>query len=31
LAMTKLETLGFEIDTLTVEQIEYLSDYTAGT
>jgi adenosylhomocysteinase len=31
LAMTKLETLGFEIDTLTSEQIAYHSDYTAGT
>ncbi|MEE2759373.1 MAG: adenosylhomocysteinase [Candidatus Thermoplasmatota archaeon] len=31
LAMTKLATLGFEIDTLTPEQIEYHSDYTAGT
>jgi adenosylhomocysteinase len=31
LAMTKLSTLGFEIDTLTTEQIAYHSDYTAGT
>ena len=31
LAMTKLGTLGFEIDTLTPEQIAYHSDYTAGT
>ena len=31
LAMTKLATLGFEIDTLTPEQIAYHSDYTAGT
>jgi adenosylhomocysteinase len=31
LAMTKLATLGFEIDTLTDEQIAYHSDYTAGT
>ena len=31
LAMTKLETLGFEIDTLTSDQIAYHSDYTAGT
>ena len=31
LAMTKLSTLGFEIDTLTPEQIAYHSDYTAGT
>tara|TARA_Y100000588_G_scaffold378386_1_gene458794 strand:- start:279 stop:1055 length:777 start_codon:yes stop_codon:yes gene_type:complete len=31
LAMTKLATLGFEIDTLTAEQIAYHSDYTAGT
>ena len=31
LALTKLETLGFKIDKLTAEQIEYLSDYTAGT
>jgi len=31
LAMTKLATLGFEIDTLTSEQIAYHSDYTAGT
>jgi adenosylhomocysteinase len=31
LAMTKLSTLGFEIDTLTAEQIAYHSDYTAGT
>ena len=31
LAITKLTTLGFEIDTLTQEQIAYHSDYTAGT
>lgn len=31
LATTKLSTLGFEIDTLTAEQIAYHSDYTAGT
>ena len=31
LAKTKLETLGFEIDDLTADQIEYLSDYTIGT
>ena len=31
LAMTKLATLGFEIDVLTEEQIAYHSDYTAGT
>ena len=31
LAMTKLATLGFEIDTLTEEQIAYHSDYTAVT
>jgi len=31
LALTKLSTLGFEIDTLTTEQIAYHSDYTAGT
>ena len=31
LAMKKLATLGFEIDTLTDEQIAYHSDYTAGT
>ncbi len=31
LAITKLTTLGFEIDTLTAEQIAYHSDYTAGT
>jgi adenosylhomocysteinase len=31
LAMTKLDTLGFEIDALTAEQIAYHSDYTAGT
>ena len=31
LASTKLATLGFEIDTLTAEQIAYHSDYTAGT
>ena len=31
LAITKLTTLGFEIDTLTPEQIAYHSDYTAGT
>lgn len=31
LAIKKLTTLGFEIDTLTEEQIAYHSDYTAGT
>jgi adenosylhomocysteinase len=31
LATTKLATLGFQIDTLTDEQIAYHSDYTAGT
>lgn len=31
LANTKLETLGFEIDELTAEQIAYATDYTAGT
>mgnify|MGYP001166541023 FL=1 len=31
LAKTKLETLGFEIDVLTADQIAYLSDYTIGT
>ncbi len=31
LAKTKLETMGFEIDYLTDAQIEYHSDYTAGT
>ncbi|MFL2976671.1 MAG: adenosylhomocysteinase [Candidatus Thalassarchaeaceae archaeon] len=31
LAKTKLETMGFEIDSLTNEQIAYHSDYTAGT
>jgi adenosylhomocysteinase len=31
LATTKLATMGFEIDTLTEEQITYHSDYTAGT
>ena len=31
LAKTKLETMGFEIDSLTDNQIEYHSDYTAGT
>ena len=31
LATTKLSTLGFEIDALTEEQIEYLDDYNAGT
>ena len=31
LAKTKLETMGFEIDSLTGEQIAYHSDYTAGT
>ena len=31
LAMKKLGTLGFEIDTLSAEQIAYHSDYTAGT
>ena len=31
LAKTKLKTLGFEIDDLTADQIEYLTDYTVGT
>jgi adenosylhomocysteinase len=30
-ASTKLETLGFSIDELTQEQIDYATDYTAGT
>ena len=31
LATTKLSTLGFEIDSLTQEQVDYLDDYNAGT
>ena len=31
LATTKLATLGFEIDSLTREQVAYLDDYNAGT
>ena len=31
LATTKLSTLGFEIDSLTEEQVAYLDDYNAGT
>ena len=31
LAKTKLETLGFEIDVLSTDQVAYLSDYTVGT
>lgn len=31
LATTKLATMGFEIDSLTEEQIAYHSDYTVGT
>ena len=31
LAITKLETLGINIDELTQEQIDYKDDYTAGT
>lgn len=31
LASTKLSTLGFEIDSLTQEQVAYLDDYNAGT
>jgi adenosylhomocysteinase len=31
LATTKLATLGFEIDSLTQEQVAYLEDYNAGT
>ena len=31
LATTKLETLGFAIDSLTDEQIAYLDDYNVGT
>ena len=31
LATTKLETLGFSIDSLTHDQIAYLDDYNAGT
>lgn len=31
LATTKLATLGFDIDSLTHEQIVYLDDYNAGT
>jgi len=30
-ASTKLDTLGFEIDELTQDQIKYTTDYTAGT
>lgn len=31
LATTKLATLGFEIDSLTEEQVAYIDDYNAGT
>jgi adenosylhomocysteinase len=31
LATTKLATLGFDIDSLTEEQVAYLDDYNAGT
>jgi adenosylhomocysteinase len=31
LARLKLETMGFEIDALTQEQVEYFSDYSSGT
>ena len=31
LATTKLSTLGFSIDKLTQDQIDYATDYTAGT
>ena len=31
LATTKLDTLGFSIDSLTDEQIAYQDDYTVGT
>jgi adenosylhomocysteinase len=31
LATTQLATLGFEIDSLTQEQVAYLEDYNAGT
>ena len=31
LAVTKLATLGFSIDSLTNDQTEYLADYNAGT
>jgi adenosylhomocysteinase len=31
LARLKLETMGFSIDSLTPEQLEYLGDYSAGT
>lgn len=31
LATTKLATLGFDIDSLTQEQVAYLDDYNAGT
>ena len=31
LATTKLATLGFDIDSLTDEQVAYLDDYNAGT
>ena len=31
LATTKLATLGFDIDSLTYEQVAYLDDYNAGT
>jgi adenosylhomocysteinase len=30
-ASTKLETLGFSIDELTQDQIDYTTDYTSGT
>ena len=31
LAVTKLATLGFSIDSLTNDQTAYLDDYNAGT
>ena len=31
IATLKLKTMGLEIDELTPEQINYLSDYSAGT
>jgi adenosylhomocysteinase len=31
LATTKLATLGFDIDSLTEEQVAYIDDYNAGT
>ena len=31
LATTKLATLGFDIDSLTQDQVAYIDDYNAGT